>query len=218
MKIGVIGCGLAGMAAAAFLSRNGHDVHILERSPEPRPIGAGLLLQPPGIEILRRLGVDSHLAATAGRITSLDSRTPAGVRLINLDYTALHPDAHGLGLMRPSIWSALFASALSAGAQIRADHTVDAVRSEDAHAIVHIEGQGLQRYDLAVVAAGTHSTLGPPGIRRVSRPYPWGCLWMTVTLPSGWPLHVLQQRCIGTRVMVGVLPTGTLDGQNVGAL
>jgi 2-polyprenyl-6-methoxyphenol hydroxylase-like FAD-dependent oxidoreductase len=218
MKIGVIGCGLAGMAAAAFLSRSGHDVDILERAPEPRPIGAGLLLQPPGIEILRELGAHARLTATAGRITRLDSRTSAGVRLIDLDYTALHPDGHGLGLIRPSIWSALLASALSAGARVRADHTVDAVNSEDGRATVHVNGRGALHYDLAIVAAGTHSVLGPNGLRRVSRLYPWGCLWMTVELPRGWPLHVLQQRCVGTRVMVGILPTGTVNGRNVAAL
>jgi len=42
LSIAVCGAGPAGLAAACFLHDAGHRVRLLERVPEPRPIGAGL--------------------------------------------------------------------------------------------------------------------------------------------------------------------------------
>ena len=53
-RIGVVGAETAGLAAAALLARAGHQVEILERAPDPGPVGAGLL-QPTGIAVLERL-------------------------------------------------------------------------------------------------------------------------------------------------------------------
>jgi 2-polyprenyl-6-methoxyphenol hydroxylase-like FAD-dependent oxidoreductase len=41
LKIGIVGAGMAGMAAALFLSRDGHDVTLFERVAEPGPVGPG---------------------------------------------------------------------------------------------------------------------------------------------------------------------------------
>lgn len=57
MRIGIVGCGIAGQAAAIALARSGHDVTIVERFEQARPVGAGLLLQPSGQLALARLGL-----------------------------------------------------------------------------------------------------------------------------------------------------------------
>ena len=41
LSIAIAGCGIAGMAAALFLSRAGHRVELFERFETPHPIGAG---------------------------------------------------------------------------------------------------------------------------------------------------------------------------------
>ena len=48
-KIAIVGSGAAGMAAALFLERAGHDVTLFEKVADPRPVGAGVLLQPSGM-------------------------------------------------------------------------------------------------------------------------------------------------------------------------
>jgi len=45
MHIAIIGCGVAGQAAALFLARAGHKVTVVERFLQPAPVGAGLLSQ-----------------------------------------------------------------------------------------------------------------------------------------------------------------------------
>ena len=201
MRIGIIGAGLCGLATAAFLARDGHAVEILERAPHPRPLGAGLLLQPPGTDILARL----NTVPEGARITRLDSRATSGAPLIQLDYADLAPGLHGTGLTRPAIWSTLLDAATSAGARLLPACPIASV-TEDATAILP---SGEQRpYDLLVIAAGTHTPFWSGRPSHAARPYPWGCLWATVTLPRDWPRDMLMQRCRGTATMLGVLPTG----------
>ena len=56
LDVGIIGGGTAGSAAAVFLARAGHRVTLYERVPEPRPVGAGITIQPTGLHVLCRLG------------------------------------------------------------------------------------------------------------------------------------------------------------------
>ena len=66
-RIAIVGCGVAGQAAALFLSRAGHKVTILERFERPAPVGAGLLLQPSGLAVLKRLGLHEQAVARSLR-------------------------------------------------------------------------------------------------------------------------------------------------------
>lgn len=71
LSVGVIGCGTAGSAAAVFLARQGHHVVVYERVAEPRPVGAGIVLQPTGLAVLERLGIKREILARGARIDRL---------------------------------------------------------------------------------------------------------------------------------------------------
>jgi len=58
VKALIAGAGIAGLAAGIALRRAGLDVQILERSPQLREIGAGLMIWPNGSRALRALGVE----------------------------------------------------------------------------------------------------------------------------------------------------------------
>ena len=98
MLIGVVGCGVAGQAAATFLSEAGHDVTAFERFAEPRPLGAGLLLQPTGLAVLAALGLAEAALAQGGKVVGLEAKTARGRTVLDLSYADLHPRAHGLGI------------------------------------------------------------------------------------------------------------------------
>ena len=49
MDIAIVGYGTAGQAAARLLQRQGHRLELFERAPQPRPVGAGLLLLWPAV-------------------------------------------------------------------------------------------------------------------------------------------------------------------------
>ena len=61
LDIAIAGCGIAGLASAAMLARDGHRVTIFERFAAPAPVGSGLLLQPTGLAVLRAMGLDRKI-------------------------------------------------------------------------------------------------------------------------------------------------------------
>ncbi|MEM7259403.1 MAG: FAD-dependent oxidoreductase [Pseudomonadota bacterium] len=66
--IAVVGGGIAGLASAIFLGRQGYKVTIYEQADGPRPVGAGFLLQPPGQLVLDKLGVLASVRAQSAAI------------------------------------------------------------------------------------------------------------------------------------------------------
>lgn len=57
-RVAVIGAGPGGISAALALHRQGFDVRVYERQPEPKPLGGAVLLSVPVLAVLRHYGVD----------------------------------------------------------------------------------------------------------------------------------------------------------------
>ena len=68
LKIAIIGGGIGGLAAAAFLNQAGLPSTVYEQTRELREIGAGLVVAPNMARLLRRLGVLDPLLKTAVRL------------------------------------------------------------------------------------------------------------------------------------------------------
>jgi len=56
MRIAVVGAGIGGLTATAFLLRDGHDVHVFESASSLGDVGAGIQVSPNGVRILDELG------------------------------------------------------------------------------------------------------------------------------------------------------------------
>src|SRR5688572_23986745 len=103
LDIAVAGCGIAGLAAALLLRRNGHHVIIYERFAEPRPLGSGLMLQPTGLAVLAELGLAAEIAACSAPIVRIHGRNRLGETVLDARYADLGmPGACGLGIHRAS--------------------------------------------------------------------------------------------------------------------
>lgn len=212
MRVGIVGCGVAGQAAATFLADAGHDVTILERFTEPRPTGAGLLLQPSGLAVLEALGLRDDAVARGAPVTGLQGRAAGGRIVLDLAYPDLHPAAHGLGIHRSSLFDLLFGRLRRSAARL-----VTGIEIEEVAGGCLCDDRGHRHgpFDLIVVADGAHSALRQRLMPSAHAPlYPWGCLWTTVVDRTGVSaMHQLQQRVRGTRLMMGLLPVGERDGR-----
>lgn len=60
-RVAIIGSGIGGLAAAAFLHRAGLPGVVYEQAPALKEVGAGLVLSPNAVRLLRRLGVMDRL-------------------------------------------------------------------------------------------------------------------------------------------------------------
>src|SRR3954462_9652257 len=106
-RVGVVGFGMAGAATAYLLARDGNRVPLLERAPEVGPIGAGILLQRSGQEVLRHLGVLDGVLAHAAPVEELHARHVGGKTLIRTIYGELEPGCRAYGVHRGVVFNAL---------------------------------------------------------------------------------------------------------------
>jgi 2-polyprenyl-6-methoxyphenol hydroxylase-like FAD-dependent oxidoreductase len=213
LRIGIVGAGTAGAAAAILLARAGHAVTVFERVALPGPVGAGITLQPTGQAVLSRLGLFDAIAARATRVDGLVCRYPDGRPLIDLRYADVDPSLCGYGLHRGVLFEALLAAlraqsgvVLHCGIEIASTEIADAARW-----LVAADGTRHGPFDLAVVADGSLSRLhASSGIPVRARPYPWGALWF-VAVDRGQTLTAdrqVVQVTDGPHRMFGLLPTG----------
>ncbi|TAJ96605.1 MAG: FAD-dependent monooxygenase [Reyranella sp.] len=208
-EIGIVGCGVAGQAAASFLADAGHRVTVLERFEQPHPVGAGLLLQPTGLAVLRALGLERDALSAGARIDGLLGENQWGIRVIDLAYCDLHPAAFGLGIRRSDLFDLLRRRLLAAGARLVPGVEIVDVEREGARAVALDRKAGRHGpFDLLVVADGTHSALRQRVFPRARAPlYPWGCICATVPDPlASGAVRLLRQRFADTTTMMGILP------------
>lgn len=207
MKVTVAGAGIAGLAAAALLARDGHDVTVYDQFPEPQPVGSGLMVQPVGLEVLRRLGRDGAVRDRAAPIIRILGRTGRGRDVLDLDYRALGPDAVGLGVQRAMLFEQLLDAALAAGVRLRPDTQILGLAgAPEAPRLVTDSGE-TEAADLVLDCLGASSPLCP----EPSAPLAYGALWALLDWPRDCPFAPdrLEQRYRHAARMVGVLPVGT---------
>ena len=213
LHLAVIGYGTAGQAAAVLLARDGHRVEVFERVPEPGPVGAGLLLQPTGLQVLWRMQLLIPALVHGAPIRRLYGEAAAGCAVMDMCYAGLDRRLFGLGMQRGALFS-LLANALPDEVQlhrgtgvVRVDHTLGLVHDE--HGRIH------GTFDLVVAADGSASQLRQQvEATRLDRVYPWGALWCLVPLGDWVWNDELRQRYVAARRMVGLLPVGTRPGNN----
>jgi 2-polyprenyl-6-methoxyphenol hydroxylase-like FAD-dependent oxidoreductase len=210
VRIGVVGCGTAGAAAALLLAERGHSVELLERVTDPAPVGAGLLLQPTGLAVLDHLGLRDPIVASGARVERLRGETARGRMVMDLRYDVAAPGLFGLGVHRGALFSALAGALPARGVALRSGTGVVGVeRGGDLPVLRDAQGRRHGPYELVVAADGARSTLrSATGLCRSDRRYPWGALWTILDDPDGRFDGALAQVYRGTTEMIGFLPTG----------
>jgi 2-polyprenyl-6-methoxyphenol hydroxylase-like FAD-dependent oxidoreductase len=71
----IAGAGIGGLTAACALRRAGFEVTLFERTPELRPVGAGITMQTNAMLAFARLGLVDAVAAAGSRLQRAEIRT-----------------------------------------------------------------------------------------------------------------------------------------------
>lgn len=216
--IAIIGAGTAGLAAAAFLRQGGHRVTLFEKFAEPKPLGAGLLLQPTGLAVLSLLGLDRSLIENGSIIHRLLGSEPGRkTATLHVEYKDYAPHLFGVGTHRGALFSALYAKVTELGVEIHSSTDVtDASQKGGRATLIGRAGDGLGEYDLVIDASGQKSSLRQKYADvKLDRPYPYGAIWSVVRLTDGrFRADTLEQYYKRADHMVGVLPVGCLHGDD----
>jgi 2-polyprenyl-6-methoxyphenol hydroxylase-like FAD-dependent oxidoreductase len=213
LRIGIIGCGIAGQAAAIALARDGHDVTVFERFAEAKPVGAGLLLQPSGQRVLERLGILDRAKRWGAPVHRLHGRTTGGRTFMDLRYAKFDKQAQGLGLHRAALFQALHDGLAETGAKIVLGFDVLKIKDFNAPRLIARDGRQQGPFDLVVDCAGAHDNLRKVLNVPLQDPvYPWGCLWAILPDRTDEFQNELRQVCESTQIMIGILPIGRVPG------
>ncbi len=157
----IVGAGISGLSLAIGLARAGIRVRIVEREPEVRVAGVGIILQGTTLRAFQLLGLlDEVLRAGFGydRSRTLDG---AGNEVSDRPFPkVLGPDyPAAAGIPRRVLADLLTMHAVRHGVQVRYDATVCAVDDRsDAIGVRFSDGQS-EEFDLIVGCDGLHSTV-----------------------------------------------------------
>ena len=214
LKVAIVGAGIGGLAAAALLARQRHQVQVFEQFDQPRPVGSGLVIQPVGLDVLDRIGAGAAVRAKGAAISRmLGVEVDSGRTVLDVRYATRHRPRTGLAIHRANLFAALWDAALAAGAKVTASaRVVEAPLAGTGRMLQCADGHSAGPFDLVVDAGGTRSPLSP----LLGRPLQYGAIWGTVPWPVASPLprDQLTQRYRAASRMAGVLPIGTLPGSD----
>lgn len=209
LRIGIVGCGIAGQAAAIALARDGHDVSVFERFERAKPIGAGLLLQPSGLAVLERLGLLEAALAWGAPVTRLHGRNVRGRTVMDLHYGDIGPGVHGLGIHRGALFQILHDAMQAAGAVLHLGFEAVKIENLDAPAVAGRDGTRAAPFDLVLDCTGAqHPLVAGLGLQSRHANYEWCALWTICPDRGGVFQGTLRQVYRRASLMIGILPVG----------
>jgi len=167
LRIAIVGGGIGGLAAALFLRRAGLDAVVHEQAAELHPVGAGIVVAPNMVRLLRKLGVGESLPGFVRLEAAWEFRRWADGRVLSVQpmgdaceqlYGAPCHVAHRADVM------AVLQRALP-DEQLRLDHRLVALaQDERGVALTFASHDGRQRQvtaDAVIGADGIHSAVRP---------------------------------------------------------
>ena len=157
MRVVVCGAGIAGLTLANRLVAGGHEVVLLERTPEPRPQGYMIDFFGPGYDAAEAMGLMPALEDVAYHLDEATLVDARGRRRAGIDPLQF---AGGplLSLMRPDL-EAVLRESLPSEVELRYGRSLVAVDRHDSGVGVTLDDGTAIACDLLVGADGIHSTV-----------------------------------------------------------
>ena len=184
----IAGGGIAGMAAALALARDGWQVTVCEAAPEAREVGAGLQMSPNATKVLRWLGVLDAALARAFLPDAAELRDGQGGDLIYHAPLGRAAEARWgapyLHMHRADLLAVLTGAARDAGAKIRGGARVNGFVLRPESPALKLDGGETLAGELVIGADGIRSALRAQ-INGAEEPAFTGQVAWRGTIPAG---------------------------------
>ncbi len=207
LDIAIAGAGIGGLAAAALLNGDGHNVVVFDQFEKPLPVGSGLVIQPVGQQVLAKIGaLDEALAKGQAINRMLGHEADSGRSVLDVLYDRGQGQDFGLAIHRAALFSALYNVVIHQGVKIIPN---SAVTGANMGHLMLADGHQEGPFDLIVDASGSSSHLSPLKARAL----PYGAIWGTVDWPTDTTLPTDRLTQVYRRAdrMIGAMPIGTPD-------
>ncbi len=188
MKILIVGGGIGGLAAAAFLERKGFEVVLVERAPEFKNIGFTMGIFNNGRRLLRELGIDDDIAKEGYEVPWTE--------FINIKGKIIGPRVHtklflipgsepGLGIERAKLHESLISCVKNT--KVILGTTLNELENHKDKVHVVFSDGTKHTFDLLVAADGIHSHIRETVFgHNQSEFYDWSLrfFWMPAHIPK----------------------------------
>ena len=161
MRILIAGGGIGGLSAAIGLGRLGHEVLVLEQASEPKPVGAGISLQPNAMQALATIRLDSEISkrgcAASGGVLM---HTNGGI-IRRFDFSG-HMQRHGFlphTIHRAALFDVLATAAAGAQVDLRYGQVVKSFVESDGKVVVRTTAGDSIPADALIGADGINSKI-----------------------------------------------------------
>ncbi|WP_336853509.1 FAD-dependent monooxygenase [Sinomonas albida] len=165
-RVGIVGAGFAGTAAAILLADGGVEVDLFDAKPEVSALGSGITIQGNACRILDQLGVWEQVQENSYPFDVLGLRAPDPQGSV----IAVIPDAKmggenypaTIGMYRPDLAAILVERAEKAGVRLHWGAKVDDLLQDTSGVDLQWSEGGArrsERFDLVIGADGLHSAV-----------------------------------------------------------
>ena len=157
-RILIVGGGVAGLTAAIALRRRSFAPELVERSASWRALGAGIVIQPNAMQVLRDLGVGADIEKAGATPKRFKFLSREGVQLCEIDLVELWSRVgSGIAVGRGELQKALVRAADCARCRLRVG--VTSLRKRDGFVSIGFSDGTTRDYDLVIGADGIGSTV-----------------------------------------------------------
>jgi FAD-dependent urate hydroxylase len=206
MKVVIVGAGIGGLSAHLAFARAGFEVAHYERRSELGPAGAGIVVWPDGVKVLRTLGLGERLAAIGNRPDVLEVRGPDDRLLSALPLKEIwdRSGAPGYVVSRTDLQDLMLDALGPARPHLGARCT--GLHQSDTDVTVRFDGGLEASGDLAVGADGIHSAVRGVVASGTEPSYAGIASWVGIVPNDGLhPVNVVVEY-LGEGKRCGLLP------------
>jgi 2-polyprenyl-6-methoxyphenol hydroxylase-like FAD-dependent oxidoreductase len=203
-RILIAGGGIAGLNLDLALRGGPWDVELAERGTLDGGPGAGLVVQPNAMRVLRELGVADAVAKSGTVVRRFQYRDQSGTLLCDIDLCDLWGDVGPfIGITRTGLHAALRADA----APHRTGMPVTSVRQDDGGVSARFGDGTTAVYDLVVGADGINSDVRRSAVGPSAPAYSGQMGWRSVARMPDAALDAIQL-WLGSDRVFGLCPAG----------
>ena len=158
MEVLVVGAGISGLAASAFLERKGYDVTVIERSKKLRPFGYTVILFPNGLRVLKELGVSKRIEEKGAKIPGIKIKNSADKTAINLSFNDIErAEGPVIDVGREELHKALRSA--NKKTKLKMGTTIKSLKQNKKSVLVTFSNGERKRFDFVIGADGINSQI-----------------------------------------------------------